>query len=240
MRKYRIIIADDHEITRIGLKSILASTGIYEVCGEAGDGHEAIEKTCQLKPDLLILDVGLPQLNGVEVARRIEMETAHTSILIFTEVESERLMLDALRLGVKGFIVKSESACDLLSGIDTVLHGKTCFTPRISQILLDFARQNGRAEVLTSREREIVQLVAEGHCTKDVARMLAMSVKTAETHRSNILRKLQVHTTAELILYAVRNQIVHIEHAPQELCVLPFAKPAHSTSQASSQLAATA
>jgi DNA-binding NarL/FixJ family response regulator len=102
MRKYRIVIADDHEITRIGIKSILASTGMYEVCGEAGDGHEAIEKTCQLKPDLLILDVGLPQLNGVEVARRIELESAHTSILMFTEVESERLMLDALRLGVKG------------------------------------------------------------------------------------------------------------------------------------------
>ena len=210
------------------------------MCGEAGDGFEAIEKACQLKPDLLILDVGLPHLNGVEVARRLETETADTSILIFTEVESERLMLDALRLGVKGFIIKSESACDLLSGIDTVLHGKTCFTPRVSQILLDFAKQNGRAEVLTSREREIVQLVAEGHCTKDVARMLAMSVKTAETHRSNILRKLQVHTTAELILYAVRNQIVHIESAPEGLSVLPFSPPAHAAVQVSAQVAAAA
>jgi len=240
MRKSRIVIADDHEITRIGIKSILASTGMYEVCGEAGDGLEAIEKTCQLKPDLLILDVGLPHLNGVEVARRMETETEHTSILIFTEVESERLMLDALRLGVKGFIIKSESACDLLSGIETVLHGKTCFTPRVSQILLDFAKQNGRAEVLTSREREIIQLVAEGHCTKDVARMLAMSVKTAETHRSNILRKLQVHTTAELILYAVRNQIVQIEPTPEGLSVLPFSTPARSAVQVSVQVAAAA
>jgi DNA-binding NarL/FixJ family response regulator len=240
MRKFRIVIADDHEITRIGIKSILASAGLYEVCGEAGDGLEAVEKACQLKPDLLILDVGLPHLNGVEVARRMESETAHTSILIFTEVESERLMLDALRLGVKGFIIKSESACDLLSGIDTVLHGKTCFTPRVTRILLDFAKQNGRAEVLTSREREIVQLVAEGHCTKDVARMLAMSVKTAETHRSNILRKVQVHTTAELILYAVRNQIVHIESAPEGLSVLPLSPPAQSAGQVSAQVAAAA
>jgi len=237
MGKPRIVIADDHEITRIGLKSILTTTGLYEICGEAGNGHEALEKTCRLHPDLLVLDVGLPFLNGVEVARRIESESPRTSILIFTEVESDRVMLDAFRLGVKGFLVKSESVSDLLAGIDTVLHGKTCFTPRIAQILLNFAKQYGRAEVLTAREREVVQLVAEGHCTKEVARKLALSLKTAETHRSNILRKLHVHSTAELILYAVRNQIVHIECAP-ELSLLQFPKADTTTTQSSSQAAA--
>ena len=227
MKKARIVIADDHEITRIGVKSILGSTGLYEICGEAADGYEAVEKTRQLRPNLLLLDVGLPFLNGVEVARRVEVEAPGTSIVMFTEVESERLMLDALRLGVKGFIVKSESISDLLSGIDTVLHGKTCFTPRIGQILLNFAKQHGRAEVLTSREREIVQLIAEGYCTKEVAKMLTMSIKTAETHRSNILRKLHVHSTAELILYAVRNEIVHIELPPEQTSILPF--PANET-----------
>jgi len=237
MGKPRIVIADDHEITRIGLKSILAGTGLYEICGEAGDGHEALEKTCRLRPDLLILDVGLPFLNGVEVARRIEFESPRTSILIFTEVESDRVMLDAFRLGVKGFVVKSESMSDLLAGIDTVLHGKTCFTPRIGQILLNFAKQFGRGEVLTAREKEVVQLVAEGHCTKEVARKLALSLKTAETHRSNILRKLHVHSTAELILYAVRNQIVHIERVP-ELSLLQFSKAEINATQSTSQAAA--
>ena len=238
MGRHRIVIADDHEITRIGLKSILASTGLYEVCGEAGDGHEALEKTCRLRPDLLILDVGLPFLNGVEVARRIEDESSRTSILMFTEVESDRVMLDAFRLGVKGFVAKSESTSELLAGIDTVLHGKTCFTPRVGQILLNFAKQYGRSEVLTDREREIVQLVAEGHCTKEVARKLALSVKTAETHRSNILRKLDVHSTAELILYALRNHIVHIECAPVELGVLQFPASARVVPESSSQAAA--
>jgi len=237
MGKPRIVIADDHEITRIGLKSILAGTGLYEICGEAGDGHEALEKTCRLRPDLLILDVGLPFLNGVEVARRIEFESPRTSILIFTEVESDRVMLDAFRLGVKGVVVKSESMSDLLAGIDTVLHGKTCFTPRIGQILLNFAKQFGRGEVLTAREKEVVQLVAEGHCTKEVARKLALSLKTAETHRSNILRKLHVHSTAELILYAVRNQIVHIERVP-ELSLLQFSKAEINATQSTSQAAA--
>ena len=237
MGKPRIVIADDHEITRIGLRSILMGTGLYEICGEAGDGHEALEKTCHLHPDLLVLDVGLPFLNGVEVARRIESESPRTSILIFTEVESDRVMLDAFRLGVKGFVVKSESVSDLLAGIDTVLHGKTCFTPRIGQILLNFAKQYGRGEVLTAREKEVVQLVAEGHCTKDVARKLALSLKTAETHRSNILRKLHVHSTAELILYAVRNQIVHIQRVP-ELSLLQFPSSETRATQGSSQAAA--
>lgn len=222
MKKPRIVIADDHEITRIGAKSIIGSTGLYDICGEAADGHEAVEKTYQLKPDLLLLDVGLPYLNGVEVARRIGLRSPQTSVLMFTEIESERVMLDALRVGVKGFIIKTESADDLLSGIEIVLHGKTCFSPRIGQILLNFARQHGRADVLTTREKEIVQLVAEGHCTKEVAHMLAMSVKTAETHRSNIFRKVHVNTTAELVLYAVRNQIVHITSSPEER-VLQFA-----------------
>ena len=237
MAKIRIVIADDHEITRIGLKSILTSTGLYEICGEAGDGHEALEKTCRLRPDLLVLDVGLPFLNGVEVARRIESESPRTSILIFTEVDSDRVMLDAFKLGVKGFVIKSEGVSELLAGVDTVLHGKSYFTPRIGQILINVAKQYGRGEILTAREKEVVQLVAEGHCTKDVARKLALSLKTAETHRSNILRKLHVHSTAELILYAVRNQIVHIERLP-ELSLLQFPKPDTGATQNSSQAAA--
>jgi len=216
MNKPRILVADDHEITRMGLKSIICSTGLYEICGEARDGHEAIVKTRQLRPDLLILDVGLPYLNGVEVARHIQAESPTTSIVIFTDVDSERVMLDALRLGVKGFILKSEKACALLLGIEMVLHGKTCFSPRIGQILLTLANQHCRHDVLTSREKEVVQLVAEGHSTKEVANMLAMTVKTAETHRSNISRKVHVHTTAQLVLYAVRNQIVQVAPGSEE------------------------
>lgn len=210
----RILIADNHEITRIGLKSILEACRSYEICGEAENGLEALKKTFQLRPDLLILEASLPLLNGMEVARRIQDEGLETSLLIFTEMESEKAMLDALAIGVKGFVLKSESPSALLCSVEAVARGSVCFTLRISKLLPNLARQHCIVEVLTGREKEIVQLVAEGYGGKDIAQILAVSVKTVDTHRSKIFRKLQVHTVAELIHYAVRNQIVHIDQLP--------------------------
>lgn len=231
MGKPRIVIADDHEIIRIGLKSILTRTGLYEVCGEAGDGHEVLRKTRNLQPDLLVLDYELPLQNGIDVARQLMHEVPRTSILMFPEFESERVALDALSFGVKGIVLKSEGVSALLSGIDTVLHGKTCFTPRIGQMLLNFAKQYGSGEILTAREKEIVQLLAEACSTKEIAHKLALTVKTAETHRSKILRKLQLHSTAEVILYAVRNQIVHIGPTPEELTACQLSRVESSATE---------
>lgn len=215
MKRPRILIADDHEITRIGVRSTIDECGAYEVCGEASDGRITVEMTRQQKPDVLILDIGLPFLNGIEVARRVIVHNPKTSILVFTEVDSEHIMLESLRLGVRGFMLKSEGVDELLAAIAAVLKGHTRFNARISQMLLNLANQANRDNLLSGREREVTQLVAEGYCTKRIADILAMSIKTVETHRSHIMRKLSIHTTAELTLYAVRNAIVHIEKTPQ-------------------------
>jgi DNA-binding NarL/FixJ family response regulator len=217
MKAIRVLIADDHEIARVGIKCILRQRAIYEICRETSDGRAAVEETCRLKPDLAILDIGLPLLNGMEAARQIMSRSASTSVLIFTEVDSDRSMLDALRIGVRGFVSKTDSAEDLLAGIDAVLAGRTFFSSRMTHMFLNFAKKHSYRDLLSPREREIVQLVAEGHTTRKVARMLTMSIKTVETHRSNLMRKLEIHSTAQLILYAVRNQIIHIDKPMLEI-----------------------
>jgi len=215
MRRPRVLIADDHEITRIGVRATIDKCGTYDVCGEAADGRAAVEMTCQLRPDVLVLDIGLPFLNGLEVARRLNVLSPQTAILVFTEIDAEHIMLESLRNGVKGFMLKSEGVNELLAAIEAVRRGQTRFNARISQMLLNLAKQQGRNNVLSGREREVTQLIAEGYCTKQIAETLVMSVKTAETHRSNIMRKLSIHTTAELTLYALRNDLVYIEKGPQ-------------------------
>lgn len=211
MQHARVLIADDHEIIRIGIRSILTKHGAYDICGEVSDGRAAVEQAMRLRPNVIVLDIGLPALNGVEVARRISLHNPRTAVLVFTEIDSEQVMLESLRNGVKGFILKSDRGDELLAGIDAVLRGRTCFSPRINEMLLNLAKQTLRVDLLSGREREITQLIAEGYCSKEIAQSLMMSVKTVETHRSHIMRKLTIHSTAELILYAVRNQIVHVQ-----------------------------
>jgi len=206
----RVMVADGQEIVRIGIKSLLTECGGHEVCGEAADGPAAIEQARPLSPDIVLLDVVLPRLNGMEVARQILAHNPQTSVLLFTDTQSEQIMRETLRLGIRGFVSKSDRMCDLLSAIDAVLHGGAFFTSRVTPMLLHFAKQQDRPGVLSTREREIVQLIAEGHCTKHMAHMLTMSIKTVETHRTNAMRKLDIHSTAQLILYAIRNEIVYI------------------------------
>ncbi len=211
MPTLRILIADDHEIVRQGLRSLLQSKPGWEVCGEAADGWQAVSKAAELHPDIVALDVGMPNLNGLDAARQILKNDPRQKILFLTIYESEQLARSVASAGAKGLMLKSDAGKDLIHAIDALQHNGTFFNPRMAQALGSDLRGNHRAQdrdVLTRRERQVVQLLAEGKSTKEVASVLDLSVKTAETHRSNIMSKLGLHSVSELVLYAVRNNIV--------------------------------
>src|SRR6202046_997205 len=216
VKTLRILIADDHDLMRRGVKALLQSHAGWEVCGEAHTGREAVAKAEELKPDIVILDISMPDLNGVDAAKRIRKGSPDTEVLILSVHYSDQLIRDILEAGVRGYIVKSDSDRDLIIAIETLSNHKPFFTPRATEVILsNFNSRTPPGEIpesirdrLTSREREIVQLLAEGKSSKEVAASLCISVKTAETHRANIMRKLELHTVSELVRYAVRNQIV--------------------------------
>ena len=210
MMEARVFVADSHEIVRIGIKSLLTQCGGYQICGEAADGRATVERTLNLSPDVVVLDVVLPCLNGMEAARKILAHCPLTSVLFYTDSQSEQIMRDTVQLGIRGFVSKSDRLCDLLSAVDTLLHGGAFFTSRVAQMFAHLAKQNGQQGVLTPREREVVQLIVEGHSIRQVARVFSSSVKTIETHRCNAMRKLGIHSTAQLMLYAIKNGIVDI------------------------------
>ena len=218
MKNLRILIADDHDLMRRGVRTLLESHTGWEICGEAVTGREAVTKAEQLKPDIVVLDIGMPDLNGLEAARRIRSAVPETEILILSVHYSDQLIRELLEAGVRGYIIKSDSDRDLLIAVETLATHKPFFTPRATEVILGNlhtppvrSQMPGTLrERLTSREREIVQLLAEGKSSKEVASSLNISVKTAETHRANIMRKLQLHTVTELVRYAVRNQIIEV------------------------------
>jgi DNA-binding NarL/FixJ family response regulator len=209
------MIADDHEVVRRGLVSLLQAQPDWQVCSEAGDGREAVEKALQLRPDILILDIGMPSLNGLEATRQILKVNPGARILILTLHDSDQVVREVLNAGARGFVLKSDAARDLVAAVEALRHDKNYFTSKVAAMVTEgnlrggVAITSGRSR-LTPREREIVQLLAEGKSTKEVAVALGLSVKTAETHRSNIMRKLQLHSVSDLVLYAVRNNIVHV------------------------------
>jgi DNA-binding NarL/FixJ family response regulator len=216
---FRILVADDHEIVRRGLCSLLRAQPDWEVCGEASNGREAVEKALELKPEVVILDIGMPSLNGLEATRQILKASPSTKILILTLHDSDQVVQEVLNAGARGFLLKSDAARDLVAAVEALRRGKIYFTPKVASMVLDgyLRRDNvvGTPETptrsrLTPREREIVQLLAEGKSSKEVAVVLGLSVKTAETHRSNIMRKLELHCVSDLVLYAIRNNIVHV------------------------------
>jgi DNA-binding NarL/FixJ family response regulator len=212
----RILIADDHEVARQGIRSLLESHAEWEVCGEARDGREAVEYASKLKPDVLLLDIGMPNLNGLDAARQILATTPEARLLILTVHDSEQVVREVLAAGARGFLLKSDAGRDLLAAVEALQHRRTFFTSSVAQMMLDgYLRPEdegdaARQRVLTPREREVIQLVAEGKTTKEIATALSLSVKTAETHRTNLMRKLDLHSVAALTLYAVRNGIVQI------------------------------
>jgi DNA-binding NarL/FixJ family response regulator len=216
---FRILVADDHEVVRRGLCALLQAQPDWEICGEAGDGREALEKAQKLRPDVVILDIGMPSLNGLEATRQILKINPQTRILILTLHDSDQVVREVLNAGARGFLLKSDAARDLVAAVEALRRDKTYFTSKVAAMVLEgFLKQGTPAAVaappprgrLTPREREIVQLLAEGKSTKEVAVALGLSVKTAETHRSNIMRKLELHSVSDLVLYAVRNNIVHV------------------------------
>jgi DNA-binding NarL/FixJ family response regulator len=225
MTTFRILVADDHPIFRLGLCSLLGSHEGWEVCGQVADGRDAVQKCGQLRPDLVILDICMPKLNGVDAARQILKDNPAQRILILTDVNSEDVVRDCLEAGVRGWVFKSDGTDDLTIAVEALERHKSAFSSRVSDLIMDGFLQRHRAgpeapkvSRLSPREREVVQLLGEGKTTKEVATLLNVSVKTAETHRSNLMHKLKLHSIADLVLYAVRNEIVRV----QLPAVLPF------------------
>ncbi len=216
MSTARILIADDFEVVREGLRKVLGCRPDWEICGEAATGREAVERVREQRPDLAILDISMPGLNGLDAARQIRKEFPRTEVLVLTMHDTERLVRDVLAAGARGFILKSDAGRVLVEAVEAVLDHRPFFTSQVAELVLQgFLNpqdpgQGGEAQdgLLTPRERQIVQLVAEGQSSKELAKALGISVRTAETHRTNILRKLNVHSTTELVRYAVRNQII--------------------------------
>ncbi len=212
----RVLIADDHEFIRLGLRQLLEAEQGFVICGEASDGRQALEKAQQLKPDVVILDISMPGLNGLETTRQILRKLSQTKVLVFTVHDSEELAAALLRAGAHGYMLKSDVGRDLLSAVEAVHQCRPFFTSKVGRMVLEGYLKGGSDAggscpgSLTSRERETLQLVAEGKSSKEVADVQAISVKTAETHRANLMRKLGLHSICELVHYAVRNQIIAV------------------------------
>jgi DNA-binding NarL/FixJ family response regulator len=215
-RNARIVIADDHEMVRRGLVATLADVARWTVVAQADNGRAAAELVVTHKPDIAILDLSMPELNGLDATRRILAARPETCVLILTAHESEQLVREVLAAGARGYVLKSDAGRILVRAVEALLEGQTFFTSKVARLVLEGYLRGGGTEVqesgpvLSGREREIVQLLAEGASNKDVARALGISVKTAETHRSNIMRKMQFTSLSDLVKYAVRNKIIEV------------------------------
>jgi DNA-binding NarL/FixJ family response regulator len=205
----RILLADDHNVVRKGLRGILEECDDWVVCGEASNGREAVRLALELAPDIVVLDLTMPELNGLEATRLIKKSLPQAEILIFTMHETEEMILSAFEAGARGFVLKSEDELKLVEAIKVISRHKTFFTTAASEALLDnLLRPSLRDSVLTDREREVVQMLAEGKSNKEVAAALDISVKTVETHRAAIMRKLELDSIADLVRYAIRNGLI--------------------------------
>jgi DNA-binding NarL/FixJ family response regulator len=209
----RILIADDHAVVRAGLRSLLESRDTWQVCAEASDGRDAVNQAAKHQPDIAILDIGMPLLNGVEAARRIRKVSARSEVLILTMHESDDLVQQVVEAGARGYILKDDADRVLLAAVDALRQHKPYFSLRVSSAAevpdtdgADSAKSSRHR--LTPREREILQLLAEGKSNKDVANLLGISVNTAEAHRANIMLKLDLHSLPELVHYAIRKKII--------------------------------
>jgi DNA-binding NarL/FixJ family response regulator len=215
MTGVRILIADDHELVRRGLVTTLGDVPGWSIVAEAENGRRAVELARSTQPDVAILDMTMPELNGLEATRQILADRSSTRVLILTAHESEQLVREVLNAGAQGYVLKSDAGKALVTGVEALMDGRPFFTSKVARLVLDgFLRShegeggNGSTQALSPREREIVQLLAEGKSNKEVARALGITVKTAETHRSNIMRKMQFNSLSDLIRYAIRNNIV--------------------------------
>ena len=215
MKTLRILLADDHMVVRQGTRALLSTVPEWKIVGEADNGRDAVSLTSELKPDIVILDIGMPELNGLDATRQIKKKLPDTEVLIFTGQETEELVHDVFDSGARSYIMKTDAADHLIDALKALSEHKHFFTSRISEIV--FARYiQGKKTVegapeksrITDREREIVQLLAEGKSSKEIATILGISVRTVETHRAAIMKKLGLKSFSELIRYAVRNKII--------------------------------
>jgi two-component system, NarL family, response regulator NreC len=215
MKKLRILLADDHIVMRTGLRALLERQPNLEVVGESENGRETVALAASLRPDVVVMDVGMPVLNGIEATQTIVTQCPATAVVILSMHADESYVMRALKAGARGYLLKDSAAADLIGAIQAISQGKSFFSPKVSRIVAeDYVRvlkQKGAVDsydLLTSREREILQLLAEGKTNKEVATALNISPYTVETHRSHILQKLNLHNSAELVLYAVRKGII--------------------------------
>jgi DNA-binding NarL/FixJ family response regulator len=206
----RILIADDHDVVRSGVRAILEAQEGWEVVGEAADGKEAVDKALATRPDVVVLDYGLPVMNGIEATRQIRARVAGAEVLLFTMHDTATLVREVLEAGARGFLLKSDARRFLIAAVESLAAHKPFFTSQVSETLLETYLAKGAAAdcVLTAREKSVVQLIAEGQSNKKIADILSISLKTVETHRASAMRKLNLDTTAALIRYAIRNRIV--------------------------------
>jgi DNA-binding NarL/FixJ family response regulator len=208
----RILIVDDHQAIRQGLRAVLESREGWQIVGEASDGREALQLARETSPQIAIVDYSLPQMNGLELTRVLKRELPRTEIVIYTMYDRDSIVTEVLRAGAHGYVLKSDPVSHLLAAVEALAGGKPYFSPTISEALVDNHGEHGHgdtgAKLLTPREREVVQLIAEGKINKQIAHMLDISVKTVETHRAAVMHKLKLKTTAELVLYAIRNHLV--------------------------------
>jgi DNA-binding NarL/FixJ family response regulator len=213
--KLRIFLGDDHRLVRQGFRKILEDRPNCEIVGEASDGRESVRQILTLQPDVAVLDIGMPLLNGIDATRQIVRQVPRVRVLILSMHLNEAYVTQALHAGATGYLLKDSADTDLILGVSAVAAGKSFFSPAVAKVMLDdYVRHlaergvTDRYESLTEREREIFQLIAEGHSNKEIADLLTLSPTTIETHRGHILQKLDVHNTAELVLYAVRRGVI--------------------------------
>jgi DNA-binding NarL/FixJ family response regulator len=211
----RLLLADDHDIVRRGMKELLEEQAGWSVCAEAADGRAAVELAVAQRPHVAILDLSMPELNGLEATRRIKEALPETEVLVFSMHESEDLIRDVLAAGARGYLLKSDASRQLVTAVETLARHQPFFSGRVSEVVLGGFLKPGPAPIttglgnrLTSREREVVQLLAEGKSNKQIATLLQLSVKTVETHRTSAMRKLGLKSLPDLVRFAIRNQIV--------------------------------
>ena len=206
----KLLVADDHEIVRNGVRCLLEAQPRWQVMAEACNGREAVEKAKRLKPDVAVLDIGMPSLNGLEAARQMLKNDPHIKIVILTVYESDNLIREVLKVGARGYVSKTDAIRDLVTAISAVQSGVAFFTAKVAEVVLegDLDKSGLASSRLTPRQREIIQLLAEGQSSKEIAVALGLSVKTAETHRANLMKRLNCHTASEIVRYAIRNNII--------------------------------
>jgi len=218
MNKIKVLLAEDHTIVRKGLRSLLDGEADIEVIGEAEDGREAIQKTQQLRPDIVLMDITMPGLNGLEATRQIKKRFPEVKVLVLTMHANEEYILQVLRAGASGYVVKQAVVGELVSALRAVQQGDSFLSPSVCRRVVEGYIRQAEARAgkdsygeLTEREREVLQLIAEGHSNKNIAELLSVSVKTVETHRAHLLEKLGIDSTAELIRYAIRKRVINLE-----------------------------